>query len=114
MGTLSASINNNTGATIGLAIVRQADGLVYDFASNTFVASDVAIQPIGQTLGLIGTVADPQPTNVMNLSTTVIGVETAQFPDGNYEVTYHNMNASNAVIGSTLTATVASGTAIVA
>ena len=78
-----------SGSSLGYSIERLSDGTFFDFSSSTFNASPTTLiaalpEDAGNFLGRYKLTLSPTPA--------------AQFTDGDYVVTVHNVGASNVVI----------------
>ena len=79
----------HTGSQLAYSIERLVDGLYYDFTDGTFKASPTT--PVA---------ALPEDSGVFQgrFKVTLTPTPVAQFTDGQYTVTVHDRNASNAVV----------------
>ncbi len=78
-----------TGSQLGCSIERLSDGSFYDFTTTTFVASPTT---------LINSLPEDTGNFAGRFKLTLTPTPTAQFSDGDYVVTIHNMAQSNMVV----------------
>ncbi len=89
-----------TGSNLGFAVERLADGLLLDHADNTFKASP------GQPIGALAEATAPRQGMFRATLTTT---PTAQYSDGNYAVSIHDLSTSSQRVVAMLMAQMISG-----
>src|SRR4051812_15088338 len=87
---LKIRIQYSPGASLGYSIERLSDGLLYDFGDGTFKASPVTS---------VSTLTEGTGNFVGRYKATRASTPIEQFTNGKYAIYFHNMAASNFVVG---------------